>query len=217
MWGCASTSRLALPYTFSPLGVLRTSVLNSSKMGVIPQPHDPNTPGPFNVCLRCYRLHSRTRGYCLKCGNRWGFQTIWKEHRGVACARHPQEAAVGFCCLCGKPGCRECIDEKASGLDLYTGAQLHHCAVCLNDSAAREARFLSQLKAQKWCAKHKGSVWKFRCTNCSSPLCESCSYFKVFGVWRKRIGTEPYCLVCFRSTDHKKKKWASGLTVKKEA
>ena len=193
---------------------LRRSALKAARSSGLPQPHDPNVPGPFNVCLRCYRPYSQKRGYCLTCGRRWGFELIAKEHRGIACARHPSRS-VGYCCLCGKPGCSVCIDVDKSGADLYSGAELHRCFACLTDSASREAKFLSRLMHQKSCVKHKTISWKFRCVSCSSPLCESCSYFNVTGVFRKKINGAPYCLPCFRSSSlFKKRGWVSGLTVK---
>ena len=193
---------------------LRRSALKAVRSSGIPQPHDPNVPGPFDVCLRCYRPYSQKRGYCLTCGRRWGFELIAKEHRGIACARHPSRS-VGYCCLCGKPGCSVCIHVDKSGTDLYSGAKLHRCFECLIDSASREAKFLSRLMHQKSCVKHKTISWKFRCVSCSSPLCESCSYFNVTGVFRKKINGAPYCLPCFRSSSlFKKRGWVSGLTVK---
>ena len=177
-----------------------------------PQCHDPNIPGPFGVCLRCYRRESRNRGYCLTCGRHLGFLEIWKDHQGVACDKHPPNSAVGFCCLCGKPGCAECIDEEAYGYDLGSGVKLHRCSWCLADSASKEAFFLSRMKTRKSCVKHKELPWGFRCSNCSIPLCEWCTYFQVTGFFRKKIGAQPYCLVCFRRASFpKKRRWASGL------
>jgi hypothetical protein len=182
-------------------------------MSSLPQPHDPNIPGPFDVCLRCYRPQGRQRGYCLTCGQHWGHLAIWEDHQGLECDKHPSRNAVGFCCLCGKPGCGECIDEDAHGYDLQLGAKLHRCAACLTDSASREASFLSKLQTRKVCIKHKNLPWNFRCACCSTPLCESCTYFEVTGLFQKKVGTTSYCLVCFRRSyfPKKTKRWASGL------
>src|SRR5207249_3312389 len=92
------------------------------------------------------------------------------------------------------------------------------CVHCRNKEAEIESSYFYFLKKNKCCAKHRDRKAEYQCKKCLLTLCPVCTYFKLKGLFRKRLGDGPYCLVCFRLTfsGHDRKRWISGYDIIKK-
>ncbi len=158
--------------------------------------HDPNEIGPIGVCLRCFVRESEDYAFCLNCGRKQSpFDASFYPADG-ACHLHPQKEAIGYCCLCAHPVCKDCLERE--GYSIAAPGPRYYCKACVERSREIEARYFAELKASGCCGKHTGVPAIAFCTDCGLPLCRSCAYFKVSGLFRRKRGEGPFCLVCFR-------------------
>jgi hypothetical protein len=162
------------------------------------EPWDPNKLGPMDRCLRCFTPHEENCGICPTCGNiePIQFYDTFSMKSTIKCIKHPKRQAIGYCALCYKPFCRECI--LRIGHSFTVEIPYYYCSDCCNKYEKIEKEFFLNLEKKGVCAKHRGLKAEYKCIWCKLPLCESCAYFKVAGIWNKIKGEGPYCLTCFR-------------------
>lgn len=172
---------------------------------------NPNVIGPLDRCLRCWTpLHAK-RGYCTTCGKTTLiFDMSLRQPRRRQCFQHTGVPAIRYCCLCARPICEQC-----KGLETFpfpSPGVNWHCKKCLGRAAELEHRFHELLEKRRCCAVHRDMNRSFECKKCSAPLCLSCSYFTVRGVFTQRVADGPYCLGCFRQATFgsKNRRWISG-------
>lgn len=171
---------------------------------------DPNKPGPWGWCLRCFTPYDDKAdfAFCARCGK---YGTVFVPTGATGKCKYDGNAAVGECCLCSKPVCESC--KGKSHLSLASGIPLLYCQHCLKKSAEIETGFLNEISAKGLCLKHPQMPSRFRCIECSDPLCPYCSYFRRKGLFKNRLNGGPYCLVCFRLKRFppSERKWLSGF------
>ena len=181
---------------------------------------DPNSPGPLELCPRCWTPISKNTAFCAKCGY---VSTVFKVPistmfgKPVApvhfqCANHKQTTAAVYCCLCAKPICEDCIGEKRISHFPWFD-DVYYCKACVQTKQILEDNFFRRLEETGDCAKHVGQASRFKCIVCELPLCAACAYFLVGGLFRKKITDGPYCLSCYRGTtkNDRRTNWMSGI------
>lgn len=174
---------------------------------------DPNEPGPFDICLRCFTPLSQDSTFCQTCGEIKAFLATPWEMSGERCFVHKSVSASTFCVLCGQPICDQCKEREGRAY----GRPTPQCRSCVEKSRQLEADYIASIKRHGTCAKHKGRSAPFVCVSCSLPHCPECSYFLIGGFFKQKITAGPYCLPCFRLRTYTatiRPHWISGLTAK---
>jgi hypothetical protein len=172
---------------------------------------DPNDYGPDNACLRCFAPISPQDEYafCTRCGE---ISTVFDmpEKTKGRCEYHFDRTAIGYCVLCAKPICSDCVDYTTR--PFWPPIPRHHCKRCVQLAKTTEQRFFDHLGASGVCAKHEGVLAAHICKKCGLPLCPPCACFRKRGLLRVHLGDGPYCLVCFRQTffGHDRRRWLPG-------
>jgi hypothetical protein len=171
---------------------------------------DPVEIGPLDRCLRCWSERSPDFGFCLTCGNSLYFFSNYGREKGLLCRDHPQAPAAAICCWCAEPVCQDCIE--AEGLSFVVFQSLSYCRKCRKRAAETDRTFMAALQGSGCCIKHRNEAALFKCSTCTFPLCEVCTYFKRKGIFRVRIGAGPFCLGCFRIaySGSERRFWISG-------
>lgn len=184
---------------------------------------DPNEVGPFDRCIRCFTPYTKEDevAFCRNCGHISLVLPVPERKPKGKCRSH-REPFVGYCCLCGKPVCEDCIETSNTRLPLVDRdlgiidpkfRTFLYCSRCMNEARRIESQFLRRIEERKTCVKHENRPAKFRCIRCGLLLCPSCAYFSYRGLIIKRIDQGPYCLTCFRTAVRDTKKWISGEKV----
>jgi len=158
---------------------------------------DPTQIGPFDRCLTCFTPRNDEIAYCTHCGRTTFFQITETPPKDTVCTYHPNVSAKTYCVLCGNAICAACI--KQEGVSLMTALPTPQCHTCLARAAELEAEYRRHLEDANVCAKHPNEPAALRCIKCDLPHCGACLYFTTTGWLRKRLGTGPLCLGCFRS------------------
>lgn len=177
---------------------------------------NPDVPGPFDRCLRCFHPYGNRVAYCTRCGKIGTVFDVPRTATGV-CQAHKAKA-VGYCCLCARRVCQDCVER--SHFSFAAGFRdLYYCTRCMNRAKDLEQRFFRTLEETGECAKHPGTSAVFACSSCNLPLCAECAYFFIKPLSIRRVDAEAYCLACFRSERiarhskggiHRWIRWVSG-------
>ena len=175
------------------------------------RPWDPTEIGPMDRCLRCFTPLSEAKAYCSYCGHISTVFSGYVEAGTAKCSIHPENSAVGICCLCDEAICSNCSDPERQHFSLSAGGrELYYCVNCVADSENIAAQF--ENSNNNCCAKHHSAKSDRRCKDCDLPLCPDCSYYMDKGWIRKKQGDGPFCLSCFRmaTKDGGRSNWMSG-------
>jgi hypothetical protein len=173
---------------------------------------DPNIYGPDDTCLRCFTPVPVQDEYafCARCGEVSMVFDVPERVTGC-CKYHTHLNAIGYCVLCTKPICGDCIDYTTT--PFWRPIPRHHYRDCVQRAGTIERQFFEHLGASRVCAKHDEVLAIYICKKCGLPLCSPCACFR-----KKRTATGatwrwPYCLTCFRQTffGRDRKRWLPGL------
>jgi hypothetical protein len=176
---------------------------------------DPTVAGPFDVCLRCLSPRDDNVAYCRRCGHLDDHIFVNAPAQHHRCANHPSVEASAFCSTCGRPICSSC--GEARGYFASVGLPTYLCPSCRDDMQRIAGLFLREAQETGHCVKHRDRPATFICVGCSLPHCDACGYYKLKGFFRNRLGSGPYCLLCFRTATLSsiRKRWVSVLRARR--